>query len=583
MQHCWAFAGKGQPGRIVLVSGPRISARLNREPGWRDTESRSQVRRDAATRLALVLQRKAGNRATSKLLSPTDVPAALGAAPNALSLSEYLSHRPLGPTEQSEIAADGLRSSVSEEVHDSRGRPVAVHDGPQAHQAAARIGAHAYAYRQQIVLGATGALGRAAVLEHELAHVEQMRSGLPSASQEATEEAAAKGRSDVGADEGIPHGLWWLIPVAVGVYIVLRPGVANAPTPEDVEQNRLRPSVSEVQVAGEALALFAVPGGVTSALARAGYGVITAMALGGASSAMAFRGVQDVGAGEFSGVQAYVVDAATGAVIGTVVGGTVRLFAGAGALGPAGPRPNLVHFTTRESQAAILSTTESGQAIGQLRGSTGIWALTDDALQQPMWLRAARGTIPLRSAQAPVAIPPEAAAQFSRAVPVGPVSLYQYVAGVYRAPAGAISMATGELTATSRMLPNIRGLIFPYGADAAIWFSAAAVSPPSATANERGIRSLLVPTPPAIRQAAQAHLGDPDSSRSDGPFIALSNLIGADQAIAGALGAYDPVRQVCGGPEASAGVEQPSGAPPPPMVILVAPLWPTASVATAGR
>lgn len=454
-----------------------------------------------------------------------------------------------------------------------------VHDTPQSHRAAAQLGAHAYSLHGEIALGAgledPDGPGREATLAHEMSHVRQMRSDGPVSDVDEAEAAVDNGTEGLRVDPDRPHGLWWVIPVAIGVYILLRPNVANAPTPEDVREGRLQPSVSEAQVVGEALALFAVPGGVASGLARAGYGVIAAAAIGGAVSSASYRGVQDLGAGEFSGTRAYVVDAGTGAVIGVVVGGGVRLFGGPQALGSAGRQPGLVHFTTSEAQGAILATSESGQLVGQLRGGTGIWALSDDALQQAPWQRAARATMGLDTAQAPVLIPQQAAGQFTRAVPIGPLSGYQYAMGVYRAPAGAISMATGEFSASGRFLPNIRGLIYPYGADAAIWISAGAAGlsgPASATAGDRGIRTLLPGLPRALRPTIEGNVSMVESARSDGPFVVLPQLLTEQAAVAGAEGSYDPVAQVCYGPEADRST-QPEESGGPMAVIYVAPFW----------
>ncbi|MEH1127350.1 eCIS core domain-containing protein [Micromonospora sp. CPCC 206061] len=476
------------------------------------------------------------------------------------------------------MAANGISGSPSSSV-----AAVPIHDGPTSHAAAARMGVHAYTFRGQVALGAgldeQGGPGRDATIDHELVHAQQMRAGGLVVSAADAESAAVRGDHRVRVDPDTPQGLFWLIPVAVGAYILLRPNVANAPSPADVKAGRVQPSVSELQVAGEALALFAVPGGVSTALARAGYGVVTAMALGGAASSISFRGVQDVGGGEFSGVEAYIVDAATGAVIGAVIGGAVRIYGGPQALGAPSAKPDLVHFTTVESQQAILATSESGQAIGQLSGRTGIWALTDDALGQAPWVRATRATMPVKTAQAAVPIPPAAAGQFSRAVPLGPVSAYQYAMGVYRAPAGAVSMATGEFTAAGGMFANIRGLIFPYGADAAIWISAAALSgPPSGTADERGIRTLLPSLPPLLRPAIEQQSSMTESTRSDGPFVVLPNMISAEAAIAGANGSYDPVAQVCYAPEPATDEAQSLTMPAaPPAIIYVAPFWPTST------
>lgn len=520
------------------------------------------------------------------MTSVVESPARASATPPtraALSLLDHVS--PVSDGDRAATAAAGLTGGPDLFAVDGRAgktmtEAVSVHDSAQSHRAAAALGVHAYTYRGEIALGAgleeADGPGRSAVLAHELAHARQMRNGLADAGAADAEAAVQQGRDDVGADPDVPQGLFWLIPVAVGAYIVLRPNVANAPSPEDVEKGNVQPSVSGLQVVGEAVALFAVPGGVASGLARAGYGVIAASAVGGATSSVAFRGVQDVGAGEFSGPQAYIVDAGTGAVIGAVVGGAVRIFGGPRALGSPGPQPGLVHFTSPEAQAAILARSESGQMIGQLNGRAGIWALSDDALNQAPWQRAARATMSVRTAQAPVHIPAEAAGHFSRAVPIGPVSAWQYAMGVYRAPAGSISMATGQFTAGGGILSNIRGLIFPYGADAAIWISATAYGMQggqSATAEERGIRTLLPTFPSAIRPAIESNMSVRETTRTDGPFVILPGVLSAEAAAAGAQGSYDPVAEVCYGPESNQS-EAADPAAPPPAVIYVAPFWP---------
>lgn len=523
----------------------------------------------------LALQRRAGNRAVTAVLdSPSR---ARPTVPTRAALDLVSGRLPSPTVDRTAVARTGLTGqpdtfAVVPEVQADDAVP--VHDSAQSHRAAAEMGVHAYTYRGEIALGAgldeSGGPGRSAVLAHELAHARQMQRH-PHAGSEAAERAVQQGEGGVGANPEVPHSLFWLIPVAAGAYVLLRPNVANAPTPQDVAQGNLQPSVSELQVAGEALALFAVPGGVSAGLARAGYGVLAAAGVGGAASAVSFRGVQDAGAGEFSGTRAYIVDAGTGAVIGVVVGGAVRIFSGAR---PPAPRssPNLVHFTTPEAQAAIM-TTESGQLVGQLRGGTGIWALTDDALQQAPWQRAARATMGTSTAQASVAIPAEATAAFTRAVPVGPVSGWQYAMGVYRAPAGSISMASGQFTPAGRIMPNLRGLVFPYGADAAVWVSVTAFGlqgDASATAEERGIRSLLPSFPPAVRPVVESNLDVRETTRSDGPFVVLPGLVGVDEAVAGAQGSYDPVAEVCYPPETQSHPEDAGG---PPAVIYVAPYW----------
>jgi hypothetical protein len=89
---------------------------------------------------------------------------------------------------------------------------IPVHDGPESHRAAARLGAHAYTFRGQIVLGAgldePGGPGRDATLAHEVVHAHQMRSDGPVASMADAESAAVEGRNGVRADPETPHGLF---------------------------------------------------------------------------------------------------------------------------------------------------------------------------------------------------------------------------------------------------------------------------------------------------------------------------------------------------------------------------------------
>lgn len=488
------------------------------------------------------------------------------------------------------MAQGALGAPVVDVVEDGHGRPVQVKEGADSHRAAARLGAHAFTFREEVFLGAgLGGAGQPhtdEVLAHEVAHVEQMRNGSPVAAADEAEAAAEDGAGgEVGADPDTPYGLWWLIPVAAGAYVLLRPNVANAPSPEDVEQGRTRESVSELQVAGEALALFALPTGYTSLLARAGYGVVTSMALGGAASSVGFRGVQDVGAGEFSGVEAYLIDAATGATIGAIVGGGVRLLKGPQALGQAQGPDELIHWT-RPDAAAKITQVEGGQIVGQLEGRTGIWALSRSSLDQSPWLRAVRATKGdmAMAATSDVRISAEAATAFSRPAPVGPMSLYQYVAGVYRAPAGAISAGgTGQFTARGTILNNLYGQIIPYGADAGIYIAAgtaAAAVGPSSTADERGIRSLVASLPPTLQPLAENYQGDVQTSRSDGPFVALPGLVSPSAAVAAAQGSYDPVEQVCYSADATES-EMSDGPGSPPAMIFVAPFWPEAGQAGA--
>lgn len=209
------------------------------------------------------LQRLAGNRAVAMAIAGAPTPAR-SSRPTAAALKALSSDPVVAAGDRPAVAASGL-SSPSFYLDAARGDastaadPIAVHDRPESHRAAARLGVHAYTFRGQIALGAgldePGGPGRDATLAHELIHARQMRSGGPVASTVDVESAALEGRNGVCADPETPHGLWWLIPVAIGAYILLRPNIVNAPSPEDVRANRLQSSVSELQVAGEASVL----------------------------------------------------------------------------------------------------------------------------------------------------------------------------------------------------------------------------------------------------------------------------------------------------------------------------------------
>jgi Domain of unknown function (DUF4157) len=513
------------------------------------------------------MQRTFGNAAVAWLLARSEPSADRhGATPaNTAALQAAIEVPPA--LQPRDAAVEGVGDPASMEVSLAGGRTARVFEGPKARRAAARMGAYAYSWRGDVYLGSgvgqPGAPSREEALRHELAHARQAHRKGPSARTAALESEARADGDALAVDPELPLGLWFLIPIGIAAYILLRPNVANAPSPEDVAAGRLKPSVSELQVAGEALALFAVPGGVTGALGRAGYGVVASFALGGAASSLAFRGVQDIGAGQFSGVEAYVVDATTGAVIGIVVGGTFRALGGTL---QAGPRQPLVHLTSEAGAAGI-------EAEGVLRGGQGIYGLPSSAAQQGRALRFLRSLIPGSRTARAVPVPGAAGPQFTRAVPVGPVSFYQWLAGVYRAPAGAISMGSGAFTAGGRVLGNLTGQFWPYGVDALIWLGAAAASPAAPGAEQRGLPSLGIPVVPYPVRDLLYGVPPPVTTRTDGPFIELpATQLGLDpeEVLAAARRGEDPLWQRW---EQSPYEAAPYEAAPevPPAIILVTP------------
>ncbi len=216
-----------------------------------------------------------------------------------------------------------------------------LHAGARTRALVSERGAHALCHRNHIYLGSTAGTALAPPLEHilrhELIHVAQTRRGETDqrrASQLELEQQAdtlaTQSQPDLSsvspADPDAFHPLVWLLPMAAAAYVLLRPNIANAPGPRD----KTYKSVSPLQVAGEAMALFVVPTGVFALGGRLGLGYFGASALSGAAMTTSLRGVHDLGAGQFSGAHVYVYDAATGAVIGVLVPGGIRLIGAAG-------------------------------------------------------------------------------------------------------------------------------------------------------------------------------------------------------------------------------------------------------------
>jgi hypothetical protein len=213
-----------------------------------------------------------------------------------------------------------------------------VHEDGAAQAAAEWLGCPAFTRGDHIYLGGVPPELHAHVLRHEIVHVAQVeharRTGsvAPRACVEAEAErlAASPMAQPVryGADPGGSHGLWW-VPIGIGLYILLRPSVANAPGP----RSPLIKSPSLTQITFESLALFAVPGGAIALGGRLGFGFFGSMALAGAAGNVSLRGVQDVANGVPSPPLMYVFDATTGAIIGFVVPGGFRLLGRVGTLG----------------------------------------------------------------------------------------------------------------------------------------------------------------------------------------------------------------------------------------------------------
>lgn len=233
-----------------------------------------------------------------------------------------------------------LIRSILAEIRASGNCSVRIHDDPASHAAARVLGVDAFCLDSDIYLGSSAgaAQGRDRVIAHELVHVLQARiarsGGTVSRIADVEQEADAvaqgflsPGRVRCGADPHQLYALWWLVPLGAAAYALLRPNNANAPT---LQTRELQPSVSSGQIAGEAFALFMVPGGAMKLAAGLRLGFLPTGALVGGSTTVSLRAVEDLSYGEFSGGQVYVFDAALGSVVGMVIPGGVRLIGRAG-------------------------------------------------------------------------------------------------------------------------------------------------------------------------------------------------------------------------------------------------------------
>jgi hypothetical protein len=216
-------------------------------------------------------------------------------------------------------------------------RRFSIHADEPARRAAARLGLRAFALHDRIVLGAFPDSMRDVVLRHELVHLAQMQLAmrvgrvdpypLVEAEAERLARAPVADQVECAADPQQSYGFWW-VAVGVGLYVLLKPSVANAPGPRDA----VRRGPSLPQIVFESLALFAVPGGAMALGGKLGIGFLASTALAGASGTVSSRVVEDAFNGAPSPPLLYLCDATTGAVIGFVVPGGFRLIGRGGTL-----------------------------------------------------------------------------------------------------------------------------------------------------------------------------------------------------------------------------------------------------------
>jgi hypothetical protein len=230
-----------------------------------------------------------------------------------------------------------------------------VHDDAVSHEVTRRLGVNAFVRGTRIFLGAFPLAAREPILRHELVHLAQVqlaiRNGAFASSAAVEREAELLSQLPQGVEvrcgadpEGV-HPIFWFVAIGVGLYVLLRPGVANAPGSND----KPLPSPPMPQIVAEAICLFAVPGGAMALGPRLGLGFLASSALAGAATNVSLRAVSDVAGGQLSPPLMYLFDASTGAVIGFVVPGGIRL------IGQAGNRTldTLASYGLKKSEIAL--------------------------------------------------------------------------------------------------------------------------------------------------------------------------------------------------------------------------------------
>lgn len=215
-------------------------------------------------------------------------------------------------------------------------KQVFIHDDEAANQATKLLGVKAFCLEHHIYLHKPliripyQELIR--LLKHEFVHVVQVQRGLATNIFSSTDDIEQEAdQLDILSDDIFDvragarcdqlYNFWWFIPIAVGLYLAMKPNVANAPGPDD-KTYKLETS----EVAGEMFAIIFMPEAAFNVAGRLGWGFYRASALAGASASMSLQATQDIRQGKFSGVQVYIFDGITGAAVGVIVPGGIRWF-----------------------------------------------------------------------------------------------------------------------------------------------------------------------------------------------------------------------------------------------------------------
>lgn len=275
--------------------------------------------------------------------------------------ADGFSDRLISPLLARSKAADGREILTRDtqawiaQLHPQLPEAFLVHRDAYSRAAARLLGVSAFTRRDHIYLGDVPAERSEHVLRHEIVHLAQVQVAIRTGyiSSRAWVELEADQMSSLpaakpvrcGADPDGIHPIFWFVAIGAGLYVLLRPGIANAPGPKD----RTTPSPSAAQIIAEAICVFAVPGGAFSLGGRIGLGFLGSSALAGAAANVSLRGVSDAANGSSSPPLMYLFDAATGATIGFIVPGGVRLIGRAGT----SAFDSLATFGLRKSDIAI--------------------------------------------------------------------------------------------------------------------------------------------------------------------------------------------------------------------------------------
>ena len=250
---------------------------------------------------------------------------------------EYLLNQSHGSDGRSYLSQDTRRWVIG--LEPQLPKQFWVHDDEAARQATRALSVPAFTYGNRIFLGDCSAQDLQPILRHELVHLAQVQIGRKTGScvtgDLLEQEAWSIGNLPTAravrycADPVHAHPFVWFVAIGAGLYVLLRPGVANAPGPND----KTFPSPSIGQIVAEALCIFVVPGGAMSLGGRLGLGFLGRTALAGSATNVSLRAVDDVSHNQASSPLMYLFDASTGAIIGFVVPGGIRLIGKAGAHG----------------------------------------------------------------------------------------------------------------------------------------------------------------------------------------------------------------------------------------------------------